>query len=393
MAGKTAREEFLHNLQLSLDPFSTPVAEQEIRRVKSAFYDFFVEPETAEDFLTLTSLQKPEHLMLFAKPGYGKTTLRLALDAYCRTTLSPVITVSYVFSDTEAEPLSREEHGKHLAQALAIDLTLNIIERFNSLSTSPSQEQIDALKPLIHMAGEKLIRTLKSIRERIANDDLDTEWGIATEWERLGRSPVKYVGKSSSLLSLLDALLTPPPHIPQPSLESFFAGVHTAHLWGFTRLLLAVDAVDTQNMPPALILRKVTPLLDLLPNLEERSVYGRFFLPIELQAPIQNHLKNTQPDLYSRVKSITIKWQDSTLRALLRQRLQASTAQIGPRYTSLNQLAAPDLDITNEVIKASRGSPRRMLELIDRLIAIHLEHSKEEQRFTRRDWEQLAKEL
>ncbi|RMH95171.1 MAG: hypothetical protein D6681_13430 [Calditrichaeota bacterium] len=392
MMNRTTREAFLQNLQFSLDPFSTPVAEQEVRRVHSTFYDFFVEPGTSEAPLSLKSLQKPEHLILFAQPGYGKTTLRLALDAYCRTTLSPALTVSYTFSDTEEEANNLKEHGDYLANALAIDLTINIIERFNPLASPPSPEQINALKALIHMAGTKLTRTLNIIRERIITQDIDPEWGITREWERLGKAPAKYVEGSQALLSLLEELLSPPQQILEPSLESFFRGVNTAHQWKFRNILLAVDAVDTQNLPTNLILRKVIPLIDLFPQLETHNVFGKFFLPADLHDQLRTHIQTTQPNLYSRIKFITIKWQETALRALIRRRLQASTARTGRRYTSLDQLAVPDLDITTKVLKVSRGSPRRMLELIDRLIGIHLESADTELRFTHRDWEQLARE-
>ena len=78
--------------------------------------------------------------------GAGKTTLRFTLDADCRTILDQTLTISYDLGEDIEEPLSSKEHGQRLSKAFAVDLTLNIIERFNPLNPFPSEAQIQALK-------------------------------------------------------------------------------------------------------------------------------------------------------------------------------------------------------------------------------------------------------
>jgi hypothetical protein len=124
-------------------------------------------------------------------------------------------------------------------------------------------------------------------------------------------------------------------------------------------------------------------------------VYGKLFLPLELHSKLRSLTKaaSQYTGLYSQSNFITIKWTDHSLKQLLRQRLQFSTTRTGPRYTSLDQLAEEGLPISQKIIAAAKGSPRRMLELINRLITIHAERQTSAPRFTYDDWEQLHSEL
>jgi len=146
MEEKNIRGNFIKKIGLNHDPFETPVAEQELTRVQDRFYSYFSTPlmSSSQEGL-LRRLRKPQSSFVFGEPGSGKSTLRLTLEADCRTVLDGTLAINHALGEDIKRPLSYEEHGARLARALTVDLTLAIIEQFSPLHP-PTSNQIESLK-------------------------------------------------------------------------------------------------------------------------------------------------------------------------------------------------------------------------------------------------------
>lgn len=389
--GNYPRSHFIQQLQLAVDPFLTPVAEQELIRLKSLFLDFFVPiPSSQGPLSPETLLQRDSIDLIFGAPGSGKTTLRLALEAQSRSVITPTITIAYIFGERSPQ-LTKEEHLQLLLQSIAVDLVIHLIERFDPLDP-PNEQQIKALRTQVQTGGALLQRVLQAIVEGIESQSLDPDWGIAHYWERLGKVPVRYVEGSKALGEFLAQLISEPSERVPIGMEGIEAALRTARLWGVVKMVILVDAVDTINLPANRLLDSLIPLFHLLRELKYPLVF-KFFLPIELLDSIQQYLRPAA--LPSDINLIIIKWNEQWQTELLRQRLRAATFPKGPRYTSIDQLAVPGLDLSAKLIAASRGSPRKLLQLVNRLFTIHAERSPRQAQalLTTEDWEQLQREM
>jgi len=383
------RSRLFEALQFKADPFLTPVAEQELLRLKSLFFDFFVPIPSSHGLLSpQLLLQREGHDFIFGAPGSGKTTLRLALEAESRSVITPIVAVSYLFGE-QSYRLRPEEHLHSLVKTLAVDLVVHLLERFDPLS-SPTEEQIQALSKLVNLGGDTLRRTLRILRDEIEHRNLDPHWGISHIWENLGKMPVRYVEGAEPLANLIGRILEAeaPARSPEAvtDIEAIF---QAAHLWGISRIFLLVDAIDTVNLPAETLLNSIKSFLELLPALHRYPLTAKFFLPLELLEGIREY----SAGLPFNVNLIIIEWNSQWQNELIRQRLRAVTLAGGSRYSSLDQLAAPNLELSAKLIAASGGSPRKLLQMINRLFAICAEREKGTITITHDHWQQLEKEL
>ncbi|MBL7164839.1 MAG: hypothetical protein ISS57_19800, partial [Anaerolineales bacterium] len=256
------RSDFIRTIGLTDDPFATPFAEYELKRLKDVFYSFYTAPLTndldRERFIQ--HLRAPKHAFVFGEPGAGKTTLRLTLDADCRTVLDQTLPISYILGEDIENPLSLEEHGQRLSKAFAIDFTLNVIERFTPLNPFPSETQIQELKRQVDMASRELNRLFDVILEQ-PDDQLDSTWGLSKAWSRIGIAPVKYVGSSKLLKELLVQIKSSLQMDITPGWDAFQEGLTTARQWGFSQFLILVDGVDTRQRSPEAMMALILPLL------------------------------------------------------------------------------------------------------------------------------------
>lgn len=397
MAGKNKRGIFIKSLGLNHDPFETPVAEQELARVQDVFYSYYSPPSppSAQEEL-IKSLHRPQHAFVFGLPGSGKSALRLTLDADCRTVLDGTLAITYILGEDLDQPMSLEEHGARLARALTIDLTLAIIEQFNPLNPSPTEKQIRALQRQIQIGGRQLQRLLRILLEKLEPLDqaaLDPIWGISRDWKNIGKAPVKYVGGSEELGILLKKLLLPTKAEKVAGWDAFWQGLIAAREWGFTRFLVLIDGVDTEQRTAEAMMTLITPLFEVLRQIETGEVFLKFFLPLELNENVRTYLRSHYRDLYSTAFFPIIEWDDKTLRQLLAQRFRAASPRSGPRYTGLDSLATPNLNLDENVIRAAGRSPRRLLSIISDLIDVHTDRDPDSLKFSVEDWEKCQRKL
>lgn len=389
MEKKNTRPRFLEFFGLTHDPFETPVAEQELARVQEFFYLYYSSPASQQE--PLSTLRSSNHAFVFGVPGSGKSTLRLMLDADCRTVLDGSLPITYLLGEDVERPLSRQEHGERLARAFAVDLTLAILEQFNPLNPPPAPQQIQSLQEQVQAGGRPLRRLLQTVLRKIeGKKETDSTWGLSKDWHIIGKAPVKYISDSAQLGDLVAALLTETAPSPAPAgWETFWKGIETARLWHFNRFFLLVDGVDSRQREADEMTALIAPLLTSLPQMESQKIWGKFFLPPELKEKVEYLLQSYDyKDLHSPpVSSIMIKWDEKALRQLLTQRLRAARPASGMPYTGLDNLATAGLNLDAKVIQAAEGSPRRLLNIISDLIDVHVGRASDSPFLSQEDWE------
>ncbi|MBI5303746.1 MAG: hypothetical protein HY868_16540 [Chloroflexi bacterium] len=384
-----ARQTYLNTIGLQLDPFATPVAEQEISSVPTpadlfSYYTPSPLSPLLENKNTFQTLRTARHIFVYGDPGSGKTTLRLAVEADCRTELDESLAVTYELSDDIPLPLTEKDHWRRLAKALAIDLFIQIAEQFNPLETSPTQEQIRALGQQI-LVGERHLQRL--IRQILDQPAPNKPRGIASYWTSIGKSPVRYVAPSHQLLELVQLAQSSASNSSMATgIDLLQEGLDAARLWGFKRVLVLTDGVDARERKPDAMLALLLPLLDNLENWTDKPVYFKFFLPLELESVVTKHLLKL-PDAPFRT---IIKWKDEFLLQLVVQRFRSA----GSRYTSFDQLAGDGLkgNLDALILRSSNGSPRRMLRIISSLIDTHATDAPHEPKFTKLDWNRMRQD-
>ena len=395
MEEKNMRGNFIKKIGLDHDPFQTPVAEQELTRVQDRFYSYFSTPVLpSSQGEILKKLRYPQPSFVFGRPGSGKSTLRLTLEADCRTILDGTLATTYILGEDVEQPLSYEEHGARLARALTIDLTLAIIEQFNPLS-QPTANKIELLKQQVLTGGRQLQRLLRTLLEKMARPKtnvVDPVWGISQDWKIIGKASAKYVGASKELEKILGELILPYQR-ENVSWEDFWRGLDVAQEWGFKRFFILVDGVDARQRSAKSMMDLIVPLLDILPDLGEKNVFPKMFLPLELKSRIKTHLIAQLKGLPFEGFLSIMEWDDTAMRRLLAQRFRAAMSGPGPHHMGLDSLATPNLNLDEKLINAAEGSPRRLLGIVSDLIDIHITRDPDSIKFSKEDWEAFRKKM
>ena len=190
------------------DPFVMPVSEQELEFSQSAvsdgarqpsFFDLVAPPPlhnlphmSIDESLKL--LREPRTSFIYGVPGSGKTTLRLALDAYLRQKPDRTLSITYRYFPIKP---TADHHWHALAKELAVDLFIQIVEQFESFR-NPTPEQIEALRAQI------VVGKLTHLVDRILdNPEPSSLWGLSAYWPSVYRATVRRVASSPAVLDLL----------------------------------------------------------------------------------------------------------------------------------------------------------------------------------------------
>jgi hypothetical protein len=384
----TSRLTYLTSVGLNHDPFATPVAEQETSSVEDipVFYSYYLQPAffTGNQELSEKDLRQSEkNFFIYGEPGDGKTTLRLAIEAECRTRVEKTLVVSYLLGEDLKNPLTLEEHGDRLAKAIAIDLFIQIVEQYDLFETPPNKKLIEALRKQVALGGRHISRLMRLILD---NSMPNARAGIGAYWQTVGKAAVKYVPKTEDVVKLLQNCLDDPAERSVlTGWDLVQQGIHAARLWGFKRLLVMVDGVDTRHRTIKDMLALIKPLFGKLPGLAAQDIYFRFFLPTELQAKIEQVLGASRLPNYLYMP-IIIKWREDALRRLLAQRFFAA----GSHLQGFEALAERNLDIDDKLVTAANGSPRRLLRLASDLVDVHVaRRGPGDLRISQSDWDKI----
>lgn len=383
------RLDFLKSIGLTGDPFATPVAEQELKieEIPPRFYSYFTPPPLAtfpHDQDIFQTLRASNHAFIYGAPGSGKTTLRLALEADCRTRLDHTLVVTYNLGEDVTQPLSSEQHWKRLAHSLALDLFIQIVEQFEPTPSETHSAQTSTLRQIIYQSNCQLSRLVDRI---LQNPHPDSIAGLGAYWSLVNRAAIRYVAPSPQLLDLLQIAKPELPCVPLSNgIDLVHAGIEIAKRWQFTRVLVLVDGVDTRRQTVEWMMTLLQPLWQSLEHWSASGVFFKFFLPLELQDRMQENWANLHLE-YIRGK---ITWDKDSLRDLLRERFRS----VGSRKVGFDSLAGKGLEdkLDDLILESAQGSPRRMLQIISALIDAHIARAPNEDKFTILDWENMRRD-
>jgi hypothetical protein len=379
----TARQKYLIRLGLTGDPFLLPNAEEEIAFsghllapltrtgpegvegafVVPSFFNYYTQPFTAPDGKRLLQvLRQPGWAFVFGERGSGKTTLRLNLEAAIRRRPGHTLVVSYSFTrDIE----SSESYWNRLAQSLALDLFIQLVEEFNPLNPS-TPEQSASWRDILILGGPTLARLAQHFLEATKPSG---SFGFGDLWAPVDRSDflrpaLNYVERYQQLVDVLRSALADARGAQAPCGQAAVqAGLQLAQLWGYQHIFFLVDNFDAGERSIEAMLGLARPLLQMPAEWQPYKISGKFFLPLELKPHLPHSL------LPKPAFDVTIAWDEVGLRALVESRFRAA----GARYRGFDDLAGLGLEgnLDQQLIEWAKRSPRRLLEIISRLLDAH----------------------
>jgi Ni2+-binding GTPase involved in maturation of urease and hydrogenase len=390
--GRTARKIYLEKtLGLSHDPFAAPVAEQELNLTgqPTHFFDYYVDPLATDAPPLLEALRESRNAFIFGPPGSGKTTLRYTLESECRVLSDRTLVVACELSDDLSHALSPDEHWRRLADELAVDLFIQIVERFNALDTSPTEAQRAAWRGQMARIWRA---KLSPIVEEIL-DPQETDIGLESLWPDLGRPAIRYFASSPQLRELLLAcqpINESTLHNHEAGADLFSTGLQAAQSWGFRRVFVLVDGVDARQRTPEGMYALIEPLVAALEGWQAQDVFFKFFLPTELEETIQKRLGQPVKHLPRSPFRAIIRWNESALKQLLGQRFRAAEGW----YSGFDDLADAGLagQLDGLIARTADGSPRRLLQVASRLIDAHAECDPSQLLIDAGDWNTMCRD-
>ena len=331
-------------------------------------------------------LRAPGHALVYGEPGAGKTTLRLAVETYARAFANGTLVVTYepgraVEGEVERavaaaggddDAAAPDAHLRLLAAALAVDLFIQIIEQFGLRRDLPTARQNDALCYLITAIEPRL----KAVLQRLMRGDDPTDlYGFAWLWRRLDRPVVRPVVRTPQMRDWFRALRqhgqSPGEALPDGA-AMWQRALDTARLWGFGRVLVMLDGLDTYWRRPPDMLRLLDPLLRLLPRFAAQEVNLKAFLPRELETSVAQRLE-AYGLAADEVRVIVLAWTDERLRALVLTRYRAARSR---RLTLGDLVDKQDKEfherIDDMLLESAQGNPRRLLLILHELVEAHI---------------------
>ncbi len=277
-----------------------------------------------------------------------------------------------------------------LAAALAVDLFIQIIEQFGLRRDLPTARQNDALCYLITTIEPRL----KAVLQRLMRGDDPTElYGFAWLWRRLDRPVVRPVVRTPQMRDWFTALRrhgqTPGEVLPSGA-ATWQVALDTARLWGFGRVFVLFDGLDTFERRPPDMMALLDPVLRLLPRFAAQEVNLKAFLPRELQAHVAQRLVayGVAADEVHVIELLD--WTDERLRALVLTRYRAARSR---RLSLADLMDEEDGELYRRVddmlIESAQGNPRRLLFILRELVDAHIADPERsvERPITRAEWD------
>ena len=370
-----SRTDLISALMLRYDPFEHRVTEQEIGQ---SFAEIYVEPVKS----LLVRLQEPHNSFVFAAHGQGKSATRLALEYTLR--LSPDIsspTLCVRYEPDYAASVTKEYHLRAVQKSIATDLIIQTFERYTLGLITLDDAMTAALRRQAAILPAQLRPSrLLAFKEKPPQDGVF--WGTI-------RPTVEPLSISARWHELMDIIATTE---RQSNVEhqSWNATLQDVRTLGFENIYVLVDAIDEKRIEPLDWLAFLAPILNVLPELQDRKVFLKGFFPIGAEKRFRECYEQLFGLLTPPPEFTTIALTSSDLKQILERRTQAAKQQPS-RVVSLDLLAGPGIDESIEawLVEAAHSSPRQLIKRVSQLLDFHTEYGFQDNRrlhLTREEW-------
>ncbi|MBK6710544.1 MAG: hypothetical protein IPG51_09455 [Chloroflexi bacterium] len=384
-------EETLH---LRHDPFSYPVAEVEIQvnPYDPPFFRYYVDPpyESADEANSplLDNLEQSGAAIIYGAAGSGKTTLCYRLEAACRETAVPTLTLNHVLGK-DPDLTDPEGFWQTLNEGLATDLFIQVLERFDSFSPTLLTELTPSLA---HYWTGHIPQFSRNIQRHLAQRQPTAATGMSAQWWPIWqRAAVRYTPFTPARAQFLSRLLeTSPPWSNGQLIDknSFQKGIALAQRLGFAQVFFLVDIVEAEKRAQKKLDSHIQRLWrDLLPLPMPIPFYPKFFLPIRLK-PLLDSLIGQIP-LISPIFSAIMNWNRSqALTELIENRFRSA----GGWIRGFDVLASEEIvsELSEAILRVANHSPRRLLQVHSLLIEAHVSRDPKDPQITTADWQRLC---
>lgn len=388
IAGNSARplsekqriELWLQQYGFAYNPFAFTDSERDYR-----LSEYFVEHPDFEKTIGLN------HRLVFARPGDGKTAIRLRLQSLYRDAFGEhhVFAFSYLVPQEIAAtpPPTIDKHLNELLTAAVrhafVLLALRGVE-FPLLQQQLTDNSISALFAAFFEEYYGVINSWQADLQQAIDDysleqtlhNLDPVYDDLEPFEATSSINKQWLQQWRHLLT---AAQRAEYALPLDLFERWRLFCDLLKRIGVQDILILVDGVDIKptdrhaldGTPIERMAAIVTPLLQAIAEDKlGKNIYWKLFLPFELYLPLIAVLPfQVQYDI--------IEWDRKRLFQFLRSRL--SSASNGA-VTSLNQLVSRDVIANLELYlcAASESSPRYLMHYINKIFALHLSTTTEE---------------
>ena len=331
---------WLQRTNFITDPFALSEADQE----RKILPGLFVDRPYLYDILGDVNRLQPSFLL--ARRGEGKTATREMVAYECeklslkdRVLAIRYYDFSYVLGLANNDPLGIT--AKHHAQAIA-RACLNVLAEN---VPAPYFEQIKKedrklFVTYVHQFADPV--SALPLLKLLGNESLDISLLSMSALEIL-----------TSLIKLLTQL--------GPSDKSHYEVIY-----------VLIDRVDETELGPDAAVDVLKPLLSQKPLLEAPGIAFKFFLPLEVGECLQQTVGLRK----DRVSFRQINWDSDSLRKMVNQRVNYYS---GGQKTTFEELCTYTIRqrALRKLIEASENSPRKLIQMCDRMIHLHVNRSRE----------------
>ncbi|MCA9935184.1 MAG: hypothetical protein KC415_14720, partial [Anaerolineales bacterium] len=390
--GANPRNVYIYRtLGLEHDPFAYATAELElqINSDDPPFLTYFVDlPAAKGQGSLLENLQQSGHAVVYGDIGSGKTTLRYALEAQCRGLAQQVLIVSQELGKGEPGTAVIAPTLQTFTQALATDLFVQTIERFDTLPSVPDAKLTTALSHYWHQHIPNFHRSLRRHLRQGQSPDVPT--GISPWWRTWKRVVVRYTPLTKARKQFLQQVLDVGEREKREVVEETAVlqqGIILAQQLGFQQLYYLLDAADTPQFDINSLLTHLHQISKLLPEFPTQiPISLKLFLPKRIKSKSQHFFSQPDNTLISPSFSALIKWNYSLLHALIENRFRSAGSWIRGIEVLTSQESPVDLE--SELIQSAQQSPRRLIQILSSLINIHVNRTPIEPTITNSDLQQ-----
>lgn len=377
---------WLEQFGFEYDPFAATDTERDHRLT-----EYFVEFPEFEPLIGLNSR------LVFARPGDGKTTMRLRLQALYRDAVIDhhVFAFSYLIPQEIAAhpPMTLDGHIESILSAAVrhafIFYALRGFE-LEPLHDPRVAQQIakqfvsffDEYYGIIGTWRDDLLKAKEDYSFQQSLTNLDPIYDDLQPLDMIGSINTQWLSQWLTLLTNASATTVEQTVTPMEQWQQF---AQLIKLTGVETIMILIDGVDIKPMKSnqgrftgniehnvkdgvARMVEIILPLLEATTlDLATLPTYWKLFLPLELYLPLSNLLPN-------KVECDIVEWDRKRLKQLLRTRLRSAS---NGAVISLNQLVDKrvTIDLEMYLCAASQFSPRYLLHYVEKLFAAHIENS------------------